>query len=276
MTLLKTEFICIATSGPSVDDRYIKKEWLADMAETYDPAFYEAKIWPEHNRWQNYGAVVALETRPYGDDDLQLFAELSPNRQMLMANKVWEEKLHGSIEVEENFRKSGKAYLGGLGVTDSPASVGTDRIQFSKRDSAPEKWFSSGEIIQFSQGVEEEEDRFFRKMTHAFSRFFRNEQTTQEDEMDKEKFSALEGKVADLTRSVEELATKFGAAKEETKTEPPTPPADPADARFQELDEKLDAIAASLNTFVDKLAETPVAAFRQDSPGAAGDAPEVY
>lgn len=72
---LRTGFVCIATEGKAVDGRDITREWLVDMAETYDPTYYTAVIWPEHDRWSSYGTVQALKTEEV-DGKLKLFAVL--------------------------------------------------------------------------------------------------------------------------------------------------------------------------------------------------------
>ena len=58
---LRTGWVCIATEGKAVDGRDITRDWLVDMAETYDPDFYTALLWPEHDRWSNFGVVQALK-----------------------------------------------------------------------------------------------------------------------------------------------------------------------------------------------------------------------
>lgn len=132
MPALVTKFIKVAQSGPCVDGRTIDPQWLHDMAETYDPAVYRAKIWPEHLRWgNNYGTVAALKVEE-ADGLVSLFASLAVNAQYLWDNQ-YDQKLSFSIELLENFAGTGKAYLGGLGVTDSPASLGTDELKFSRR-----------------------------------------------------------------------------------------------------------------------------------------------
>ena len=59
---LRTGWVCIATEGTTVDGREITAAWLTDMAETYDPEYYTALIWPEHDRWANFGYVQGLKT----------------------------------------------------------------------------------------------------------------------------------------------------------------------------------------------------------------------
>lgn len=38
----------IATEGPTVDGRKITRDWIEQMAASYDPKEYTALIWPEH------------------------------------------------------------------------------------------------------------------------------------------------------------------------------------------------------------------------------------
>lgn len=58
---LTTVWIGVATSGQTLDRREIKPEWLLNIAENYDPAYYTALIWEEHNRkLDNLGEVLAV------------------------------------------------------------------------------------------------------------------------------------------------------------------------------------------------------------------------
>ena len=50
MSQLSTDWLCIATEGDTVDRRELRREWLIDAAETYNPELYAALIWPEHER----------------------------------------------------------------------------------------------------------------------------------------------------------------------------------------------------------------------------------
>lgn len=131
----------IMTAGPTSDGREIKPEWLTQMAETYSQAKYGARIWLEHLRgifadgpFKAYGDVIALKTEMVGGQ-LALFAQLSPLADLVtMVNS--RQKIYTSAEVDTDFAKSGKAYLVGLGVTDSPASLGTDRLSFATEHQA--------------------------------------------------------------------------------------------------------------------------------------------
>ena len=130
MTQLKTEWLCIAASGATIDGRQIKENDLYDMATTYDPKIYTALIWNEHNRLNdNLGQVVALKAQK-SEGKVKLFAILRPNSRLLELNQQ-KQKLFTSIEIIPNFANTNKAYLGGLAVTDSPASLCTTQLQFS-------------------------------------------------------------------------------------------------------------------------------------------------
>lgn len=128
---LTTVWICVATSGQALDRREIKSEWLLSIAENYDPAYYTALIWEEHNRnLDNLGEVLAVKAEETSGET-KLYARLRPNLKLMEYNKQGQ-KLFCSIEVEDDFRgQKGIFYLGGLAVTDSPASVGTNRLEFS-------------------------------------------------------------------------------------------------------------------------------------------------
>ncbi|MBA5808600.1 capsid protein [Morganella morganii] len=127
---LTTGWICVATEGETIDQRAIEAEWLTEMAASYDPGYYTALIWEEHNRaLENLGEVVAARADTV-DGLTRLYLRLRPNLKLVEYNTKGQ-KLFCSIEVEEDFQGKGIFYLGGLAVTDSPASVGTDRLQFS-------------------------------------------------------------------------------------------------------------------------------------------------
>lgn len=132
MSQLMTNWLCIATEGDTVDGRRIDAHWLEESAELYDPNLYTACIWPEHERWfGSMGEVLAVKAERDEDGVLRLYAQLRPNQHLLQANRDGQ-LLFTSAEFtpDGNFRGTGKTYLQGLGVTCSPASVGTTRLQF--------------------------------------------------------------------------------------------------------------------------------------------------
>lgn len=143
---MKSRFFCIAVEGATTDARVIEASWINEMAANYNPATYAARVNMEHVRgytpdppFNAYGDVLALEARDIeltlnGQTEKKraLFAQIEANDQLLAINKKGQ-KLYSSIEVNPNFAGKGQAYLMGLAVTDSPASLGTEMLQFAAK-----------------------------------------------------------------------------------------------------------------------------------------------
>jgi len=139
----KTRFFRVAVEGATIDGRTLDAKTLQEMADTYNPATYGARVNLEHIRgvtpdgpFQAYGDVLAVKTEtielPIGgktEKRLALFAELDAFDPLIAMNKK-RQKVYSSIEIQPNFANTGKAYLAGLAVTDSPASLGTEMLQF--------------------------------------------------------------------------------------------------------------------------------------------------
>ena len=216
MPALITKFVKVAQSGPTVDGRNIDPQWLRDMAEIYDPALYRAKIWPDHLRWgNNYGSVVALKSEEK-DGLVSLYASFAPNAQYLLSNQ-YDQKLSFSIEVLENFAGTGKFYLGGLGVTDSPASLGTDELKFSRRASYNGQGarIFAGEPVDascFSTDAASDSAEAPGWFTTFINKFFHNE----EPPMDQKQFDAMNKRMEGLEGQLGEIKSlvegKFAAA----------------------------------------------------------------
>lgn len=123
----------IATEGATIDGRKLLRQWFAEMADSYSTKEYTAMIWPEHYRFggfgNNWGTVEEVKAEEL-DGKMRLFAKITPNQFLLAANKLGQ-KLFTSIEIEPDYKGEGRCYLKGLAVTDSPASTGTSRLEFS-------------------------------------------------------------------------------------------------------------------------------------------------
>ncbi|MFY9327160.1 MAG: GPO family capsid scaffolding protein [Georgfuchsia sp.] len=130
----------IATEGPTIDGRNISRDWIKQMAASYDPKVYTAVANLEHylssvpeSTFSAYGKVVALGTQEavlMGEKKLQLTAVVDVNDQIIALQKAGK-KAFSSMEVTANFIGKGIAYLTGLAFTDSPASLGTEAMKFS-------------------------------------------------------------------------------------------------------------------------------------------------
>lgn len=265
MPKLTTDWMKVAQSGPTVDGRNIDPAWLLQAAETYSVDTYTAMLWPDHFRFQNYGKVLELraDTRP--DSVVELFARIEPNAAYLWNNQFGQ-RLYFSMEIDPNFAATGKAYLVGLGVTDSPASLGTDELKFSHRRNKPESRFLPG--AEFHGLTDDEEERVDGLIARVLQRFTIHPKTPASEEPMKNEqyaaqFEALEQRVAAFEAQVADLKASFAAtvatsaqspeqAREQAKEEPAQGAPDSADAFAKlcdtvlKLSQKLDAIDSRL------------------------------
>ncbi|ACO79904.1 Phage P2 capsid scaffolding gpO-like protein [Azotobacter vinelandii CA] len=143
MKKFRSKWFRVAVEGATTDGRNIERAWIEDMAATYDRAKYGARIWMEHYRsalpdspFRAYGDVLAVKAEEVeidGEKRLALFAQIEPTDDLVnLVNKL-KQKIFTSIEVLEKFAGTGKAYLMGLAVTDSPASIGTEMLAFAQQ-----------------------------------------------------------------------------------------------------------------------------------------------
>lgn len=142
---MKTKPFLLATAGSTIDGRTIDDTMLKEMASSYDPKTYTARLNIEHIRgisgekpFRAYGDVVELST---GEVDvnfngktekrLGLFGVLDVTDDAKALNDAGQ-KVFPSIEIEPNFAGKNFAYLMGCALTDSPAAIATDRLEFNR------------------------------------------------------------------------------------------------------------------------------------------------
>jgi len=136
----KSKFFRVAVEGATTDGRVIDRAFIEQMAANFDPQVYGARIWVEHLRstWADgafkaYGDVTAVKAEEVtigGAKKLALFAQISPTPELVAMNKA-RQKIYTSIEINPKFADTNQAYLVGLAVTDSPASLGTEVLSFA-------------------------------------------------------------------------------------------------------------------------------------------------
>lgn len=136
----RSKWTRIAVEGATTDGRQIERSWIEDMAVQYSQNTYGARLNCEHIKgyWPGgefgaYGDVLALKAEEVeigGAKKLALLAQIEPNDALLALNKAGQ-KVYTSIEVQPKFADTGKAYLVGLAITDSPSSLGTEALSFS-------------------------------------------------------------------------------------------------------------------------------------------------
>jgi len=146
---MKTKRFLLATSGATVDGRTIEAEHLRQMAKSYDPKVYSARLNIEHIRgisgegpFRAYGDVLSLEVEDITVDfngkpetRTALYGVFDVTEDAKALNEAGQ-KLYPSIEIHPNFADKGYAYLMGCALTDSPASIATERLQFTSQLSA--------------------------------------------------------------------------------------------------------------------------------------------
>ncbi|MDM5088501.1 GPO family capsid scaffolding protein [Aeromonas bestiarum] len=277
---LRTGFVCIATEGKAVDGRDITREWLVDMAETYDPTYYTAVIWPEHDRWSSYGTVQALKTEEV-DGKLKLFAVLCPNRDLVYWNQSGQYQFC-SIEPFEQFADLGRTYLIGLGVTDQPASTGTTHLKFSKSHKGQTIGTSEPlDLSMFKLPKHEKPDSLLSKLFNLLSSHGEHEpqptpSQSEDEEMKPEQFDQMLGALTGLGTKIDAFSAKL-----ETKptTEQPTAPVtDPVKVdelpgvtteQFNQLQTQLSELTAKIDQFsVEVPGQRPGALGGDDTPTA--------
>lgn len=110
----KTKFFRIATEGATSDGRTIDRNMLLQMAASYDPKTYGARVNLEHIRgydptgpFRAYGDVIALKTEEE-DGKLGLYAQIDPTSELVALNKA-RQKIYCSMEIQPNFADTGEA-----------------------------------------------------------------------------------------------------------------------------------------------------------------------
>ncbi|WP_289138855.1 GPO family capsid scaffolding protein [uncultured Pseudomonas sp.] len=167
MKKFRSNWFRVAVEGATSDKRTIKRTWLEQAAKNFNPATYGARIWLEHFRsllpdspFKAYGDVLAVKTEEveiHGQKKLALFAQVEPTTDLIAMNKA-KQKIYTSIEIDDSFADTGEAYIVGLAVTDSPASLGTDVLAFSaqKPEASPFKDRHYSATSMFTEAVETE------------------------------------------------------------------------------------------------------------------------
>ncbi|ENA06631.1 phage capsid scaffolding (GPO) serine peptidase family protein [Escherichia coli P0299917.1] len=152
----------VAVSGSTVDGREISPVHLREAAENFNPDVYAARVNVEHylspcpsSEFSAMGDVTALSTEDITEGPLAgrtaLYAEIEPTERMkqLVADG---KKIYSSIELDPQSTINGRAYLVGLAMTDTPASLGTERLKFTaqQRQAADDIQQSSRETRRLS------------------------------------------------------------------------------------------------------------------------------
>lgn len=241
----KSKWFRVAVEGATTDGRQIQRDWIEQMAAQYSPDTYGARVNVEHIKtfmprgdFGAYGDVLALkaeEVEINGSKKLALFAQIEPTPELIALNKE-KQKIYTSIEVNTKFADTGKAYLMGLAVTDSPASLGTEALQFSaqhgtltNRKQHEDNLFTAAEPVELE--FTEEQGSAFADLTAKIAELFkRTEKASKENPelfagladalsaaLDKheQEYSDIAASFAEQQAAVDSLQTELEALKTE-------------------------------------------------------------
>ncbi|CAM6453399.1 GPO family capsid scaffolding protein [Klebsiella pneumoniae] len=268
---VKAKRFRIGVEGATTDGREIQREWLEQMAASYNPEVYTALINLEHiksylpeSTFNRYGRVTALVAEEIQDGPLKgkmaLYADVEPTSSLVELVKKGQ-KLFTSMEVSPKFADTGKAYLVGLAATDDPASLGTEMLTFSasaahnplaNRKQSPENLFTAAEetLIELEE-TQDEKPSLFARVTALF---------TKKEQTDDARFS-------DVHKAVELVATEQQNLSERTDKS-----LSDQDARIAELEASLQEQQTAFAELEQRLSqEDSRKDYRQRAPG--GDAP---
>lgn len=265
----KSKWFRVAVAGDTTDGREIQSEWIIQMAQTYNLTTYGARINLEHIKGVSpdgifgaYGDVIALKTEKVtinGEQKDALFAQIQPNENLIALNQK-NQKIYTSIEVDENFAKTGQAYLVGLAVTDSPASLGTEMLSFAAgatenplkaKKLRPENLFSAAQETQleFEEVKESFASDLYNKVKNIFKTQEQQQQQTQENFSQSEQ-AILEiaqqtvnqgAEFSDLKKKHEQLESDFNQLKSKLDKEPQGQPRpDSNSSKFKHDEEVVD------------------------------------
>lgn len=229
----------IGVEGDTCDGRILSGGDIREMAETYDPRVYGCRINLEHIRgllpdsvFRRYGDVAELKAEQIDDDSAlngkwALFSKISPTDDLIALNKAGQ-KVYTSMEIQPNFANTGKCYLVGLAVTDDPASLGTEYLEFCRNakhnplqrfKANPENVFSVATLAELE--FEDVPDTMLNSLTDMVKAIFGRKQAS-----DDARFADVHEAVTTVTEQVQtnltatdqrvtELETAFAQLKQD-------------------------------------------------------------
>ncbi|ESN17339.1 hypothetical protein L370_00691 [Enterobacter sp. MGH 24] len=228
----------IGVEGDTCDGRDISAQDIQEMADGFDPRVYGCRINLEHIRsvvpdtpFCRYGDVIELKAEVIEDGSalngkLALFGKIAP-LDNLLAMLAKGQKVYTSMEIRPNFANTGKCHLIGLAVTDDPASLGTEYLQFcaaGKKEQADDL-FSVATLAELE--FEDQPETLLTKVTDTVKSIFSRKQSSDDarfndvreavttiaervqtsDENAETRFSQIESELADVRKSLTEQAT---------------------------------------------------------------------
>ena len=217
----------VAVSGNTVDGREIQPQHLRDAAANYSQEVYGARVNIEHylspypgSDFGAMGDVAALSTEDITEGPLAgrtaLYAEIEPSDRMVqMTNKG--KKVYSSIELHPQFALNGKAYIVGLAMTDTPASLGTERLKFATQQRASVMAFNNqqAEPPMFSEAIEAEVIELTAQRSDEGAKWYSRVMgiISKGQKTDDQRFSQMHQVVEAVAQSQSEQIDQFNAAE---------------------------------------------------------------
>ncbi len=245
----------VATEGATTDGRKISRQWIEQMAKNFDRAKYGARVWLEHMRglfhdgpFSALGDVLAAKTEEVEDGKLGLFVQLDPTDRLKQMNAD-RQKIYTSIEVDPEFAGTGEAYLVGLAVTDSPASLGTEMLQFSaqqgqasplaSRKQRPDNIFSAAieTVFDFTEPEPAKDDK--PSLLDSVKALFKRH--TDQTKLD---FNAFR---ADLEDTLALFVSQYSALETELQHRPSAKAFNALETAFNDLKKRFDTLYTQLD-----------------------------
>lgn len=218
----------VAVSGTTIDGREITREQIVSMAQSYNPTLYGARVNVEHylspypgSELSAMGDVVALSAEDITEGDLAgrtaLYAEIEPTERMKKLTNEGK-KIFSSIEIHPQFPATGGAYLCGLAMTDTPASLGTERLQFAAKQRAEVMKFNGqqGEASMFTTAIEAELMQTSQRSEDGAQWFSRvMDLIGKGRRTDSEGFSQIRGAVESIAQSQADMLDQFSEMQQQ-------------------------------------------------------------
>jgi hypothetical protein len=183
----KSKIFRAFVEGETISDgRNVTAEMIDNIVETFNVETYAPQCNLEHISgyspeppFNNHGTVIAVEART---DDIviagktekrrALYAQVDASDAMVELSKR-EQKPFPSVELSANYAGTGKYGLIGLAFTDTPASIATQRLNFSRVNNLT--LFTSSERAALAFEAEQEKvdsivDRLFSAVAAKFGK----------------------------------------------------------------------------------------------------------
>ncbi|WJS98189.1 GPO family capsid scaffolding protein [Novosphingobium humi] len=236
---MKTKPFLLATAGSTVDGREISESDIDQMASSYDPKTYGARVNIEHIRGISgqapFFAYGDVESVSVGETEVNFNGKIEKRKALFGVLDVTDnakalneanQKVYPSIEIIPNFGGKGFSYLGGVALTDSPAAIATERLKFNRTlpgsltlagETAAALEFADDGSVESAKGLLESMKGMLDKFTASFAPAPKPE-TPPEPKPEGQQpttldFSALRGIFEEfgqtVTTSIEGLRTEF-------------------------------------------------------------------